>query len=233
MNIALVVASGAHQGKQIPMLGTQFVIGRDEGCNLRPASPAISKKHCAILVKTGRVYIKDLGSTNGTFVNDDVITEEQELLPGDRVKVGPLEFTLQLTGRSDSTPLPDQLKSVGNTASSKLADAEESKPPSSTGSAPAPKPSATNKPAAATPKPTPAPSRPIPRSSETDDAAAMLLGLDDDDPITESKVPEGSTVMEIPAVDANKKPDPKKTATQAESSSAADELLRKYLRRPK
>jgi pSer/pThr/pTyr-binding forkhead associated (FHA) protein len=232
MNIALVVASGAHQGKQIPMLGAQFVIGRDEGCNLRPASPAISKKHCAILVKTGRVYIKDLGSTNGTFVNDNVITEEQELLPGDRVKVGPLEFTLQLTGRSDSTPLPDQLKSVDNTASSKLAEAAGTKPPSSSGSVPAPKPSATTKPAA-TPKPTPGPSKPIPKPSATDDAAAMLLGLDDDEPITDSKVPEGSTVMEIPAVDASKKPDPKKTATQAESSSAADELLRKYLRRPK
>ena len=67
MKVSLVVASGVHQGKAIPIAGSQFVIGREEGCQLRPASPAISKKHCAVRVRDGRVFLEDFGSTTGHF----------------------------------------------------------------------------------------------------------------------------------------------------------------------
>src|SRR5437660_1082382 len=62
MKVSLVVASGAHQGKVIPITGLQFLIGRDAGCQLRPASQAISKKHCGVLIRDGKVYIKDFNS---------------------------------------------------------------------------------------------------------------------------------------------------------------------------
>ena len=71
MKVSLVVASGVHQGKVIPITGSQFFIGRDAQCHLRPASQAISKRHCGVLVRDGKVYIKDYGSTNGTTVNDE------------------------------------------------------------------------------------------------------------------------------------------------------------------
>ncbi|MGL6095575.1 MAG: hypothetical protein ACRC7O_07250, partial [Fimbriiglobus sp.] len=77
-----------------------------------------------------------------------------------------------------------------------------------------------------------------------DDMAAMLLADDDDDSPTASKeVPEGTTVMELTAVDAEKLRaagvpvggDKKKAAisSPAETSSAAQEILRKYMKRPK
>ena len=118
MKIVLVVASGVYAGKEIAIAGNQFVIGRDEGCNLRPASPAISKRHCAVYYKDGEPFVRDLGSTNGTFLNDAQVEGERSLAEGDKVRVGPLDFTVKLVGgRSDSTPLPNALKSVAPASS--------------------------------------------------------------------------------------------------------------------
>jgi pSer/pThr/pTyr-binding forkhead associated (FHA) protein len=213
MKISLVVATGAHQGKVINIPGPQFVIGRDEGCHLRPASPAVSKKHCVVFIRNDKAFVRDMGSTNGTFVNDQQIQGDHELTDGVRLRVGPLDFSVALapSGKSDSTPLPESLKSVS---------------PSSMGMKPPANPAA---------KPTPAPASTDEKSH--DDIAAMLLGMGDEDS-SEAEVPGGSTSMELPAVDAkpgDEKPDEKKkgTASAAETSAAASEILRRYMRRPK
>jgi pSer/pThr/pTyr-binding forkhead associated (FHA) protein len=98
MKLSLEVAEGTHKGKIIPITLTQFLIGRDPQCNLRPASPMISKRHCALLVRGGKVLVRDFGSTNGTLVNDEPITGEVELHDKDRLKVGPLLFHVSITG---------------------------------------------------------------------------------------------------------------------------------------
>jgi pSer/pThr/pTyr-binding forkhead associated (FHA) protein len=98
MDVKLIVASGKNQGKEIPLSGRQFLIGRGEGCQLRPASERISRKHCAIIVAEGRVIVRDLGSTNGTAVNKERITGDRELKNGDKLNVGGvLEFEVQFT----------------------------------------------------------------------------------------------------------------------------------------
>ena len=67
MKVSLVVMNpGKTQGHAIPITLSQFIIGRDPQCNLRPASPDISKRHCAILIKNGKVTLRDFDSTNGT-----------------------------------------------------------------------------------------------------------------------------------------------------------------------
>ena len=71
MKISLVVmTAGKSKGQTIPINLPQFIIGRDPQCNLRPASAVISKRHCAVLIKDGKVFVRDFDSTNGTFVND-------------------------------------------------------------------------------------------------------------------------------------------------------------------
>jgi predicted component of type VI protein secretion system len=223
MKVSLVVASGVHQGKVIPVPGAQFLIGRDPECQLRPASQAVSKQHCAILIRGESVFVKDFGSTNGTFVNGDQLPPdaEREIQAGDRLKLGPLDFTVQFApGKpSDTTPLPDVLQSVaGKTGSS------------------------------ATQKPVPAPTAPqkIPPATsqpdeEYDAAAAMLLGMGDEEPGTDPKVPGGSTIMDMTSVNAEaeaaagEKKDEKKGATPSreDTSNAASEILRRYMRRPR
>ncbi len=256
MKIVLVVASGIYAGKEIAIAGNQFVIGRDEDCNLRPASPAISKKHCAVFYKDGEPFVKDLGSTNGTFLNDEQVEGERPLVEGDKVRVGPLDFTVKLLGlKSDATPLPNSLKSVVPPSSAtslrpvgvaaaapavslapvapaaappKPAVAAGAQPIPAAGSRPS-KPPAPPKPAA---KPTPA------VEHGDDHIAAMLLGMNDADG-DPPHVPEGSTVMEMPAVDAYgnavapKVEEKKKIPSPEDSSSIARDLLSKMTRRPR
>jgi len=117
MKLNLTVAEGANKGKVISVSKTQFLVGRDATCHLRPASQAVSKRHCALLIRDGKVFIRDLKSTNGTFVNDQQITGEVELQNGDRVTIGPLAFVVAHDGSTAGgvpvntpTPTPDSLK---------------------------------------------------------------------------------------------------------------------------
>jgi pSer/pThr/pTyr-binding forkhead associated (FHA) protein len=108
MKLNLVVtAGGKAQGQVIPVKLAQFVIGRDPQCNLRPASALISKRHCAVLVKSGQVFVRDFDSTNGTFVNEQQIQGEVPLKHDDILRVGPLTFKVQLEGQASiSKPTP-------------------------------------------------------------------------------------------------------------------------------
>lgn len=96
MDVKLVVIGGKRPGQLIPVQGPKFFIGRSEDCQLRPGSDMVSRNHCAILLEEGFVAVRDFGSKNGTFVNDERVTGERELKPGDRLKIGPLEFEVQI-----------------------------------------------------------------------------------------------------------------------------------------
>src|SRR5260370_34367046 len=110
MKVRLVVVTpGKWEGKEIPITLPQFIIGRDEKCNLRPSSPLISKRHCAILVRGSQAFLRDFGSTNGTFINDKRIDGERELENADRLTIGPLHFEFRLetsTPVDKPTPMP-------------------------------------------------------------------------------------------------------------------------------
>jgi predicted component of type VI protein secretion system len=125
MKVSLVVASGAHQGKVIPITGPQFLIGREAQCHLRPASQAISKHHCGVLVRDGQVFVKDFGSTNGTMINDVLVRgAEVQVVDGASVKLGPLDFILRIEAsvpQPDGTPLPTSAETSAALAAVKAA----------------------------------------------------------------------------------------------------------------
>src|SRR6266571_4456479 len=107
MKISLMVLStGSAAGKALPINVAQFIIGRDPGCNLRPASAMISKRHCAVLVKNDKVFLRDFDSTNGTFVNDEPVKGEVPLKDGDVLKVGPLSFKVVIESQAAAKPTP-------------------------------------------------------------------------------------------------------------------------------
>jgi pSer/pThr/pTyr-binding forkhead associated (FHA) protein len=109
MKLWLQVADGPHQGKEIPIKLAQFIIGRDPQCQLRPASSMISRRHCAILIRQGKVFLRDFGSTNGTQVNDKRVEGEIELHDQDRIHIDPLNFIMRID-RADAAakvaPMP-------------------------------------------------------------------------------------------------------------------------------
>ncbi|MBN2579334.1 MAG: FHA domain-containing protein [Pirellulales bacterium] len=97
MDVKLIVIGGKGQGREIPISRPQFLIGRAEGCQLRPASERVSRRHCVILVEENRVLLRDLKSTNRTLVNQEPIQGDRELKNGDRLNVaGVLEFEVQV-----------------------------------------------------------------------------------------------------------------------------------------
>jgi predicted component of type VI protein secretion system len=97
VDVKLIVVGGKHPGQEIPVPGPKFFIGRAEDCQLRPRSEMVSRHHCVLLVEEAFLAVRDFGSKNGTFVNGEQVKAERELKAGDRLRIGPLEFDVQLS----------------------------------------------------------------------------------------------------------------------------------------
>jgi pSer/pThr/pTyr-binding forkhead associated (FHA) protein len=93
----LVVASGKSAGRTIAIKRNRLLIGRAEECDVRPLSEDVSRRHCEVLVGPADVWIQDLGSRNGTFVNGKKIAEKTKLADGDLIRVGALELKVSCT----------------------------------------------------------------------------------------------------------------------------------------
>ena len=93
----LIVASGKSAGRSISIKRNKLLIGRAEECDVRPLSEEVSRRHCAVIVGPADVWIEDLGSRNGTFVNGTKITEKTKLADGDMIRVGSLELKVSCT----------------------------------------------------------------------------------------------------------------------------------------
>jgi len=96
MDVKLVVLEGKNAGQKVPVPGGKFFIGRGADCQLRPQSDQVSRHHAVILAEDGFVAVRDLGSRGGTFVNGQRVKTEQELKNGDQLRLGPLNFELEL-----------------------------------------------------------------------------------------------------------------------------------------
>lgn len=71
------------------------VAGRQEGCQLRIHSSQVSRRHCELFEQAGRLIIKDLGSSNGTFVNGERVDGLRPLNPGDVLIIGNIKFRVE------------------------------------------------------------------------------------------------------------------------------------------
>jgi len=85
---AVVVVSGHPLAKTFYLSNEVNILGRELNSNISIGETAISRKHAEFKVTPDGVYIKDLGSTNGTFVNDQKVTEPRLLKDGDYIKCG-------------------------------------------------------------------------------------------------------------------------------------------------
>ena len=97
MELRLKVIEGKQAGQEILIAGPKFLIGRGEECQLRPNSEAVSRQHCVLQIDDGRATVCDLGSRNGTLVNDQRVEGRYTLKTGDRLTIGQLRFEVQLT----------------------------------------------------------------------------------------------------------------------------------------
>lgn len=92
----LIIQSGKLQGKRLMLPDREVFIGRDEDCHVRLSSSQVSRKHCALTGTPEGLWVRDLASQNGTFVNDVQVTAPVLLKPGDVLQVGATTFQVPL-----------------------------------------------------------------------------------------------------------------------------------------
>ena len=86
----VIVIVRTAEGKKISSrkLKTAMRIGRDESCELRPDDTYLSKFHARVYPNNGAWFVEDLGSTNGTYLNQQRLSGPVELHAGDSVRLG-------------------------------------------------------------------------------------------------------------------------------------------------
>lgn len=85
---ALVVQQPDDRRPRVVPLDASVVIGRAPECELRLDDAFVSSQHARIFARNGSWYVEDLGSTNGTFVNEQRLGAPAMLQPGDRIRIG-------------------------------------------------------------------------------------------------------------------------------------------------
>jgi pSer/pThr/pTyr-binding forkhead associated (FHA) protein len=85
----LVVLSSNFLGMSFIINKPKVVIGRHPECDIIINDPAISKEHCAIILKDDhKFFIEDLNSTNFTYLNGKKIKKAEHIIYGDRIIIG-------------------------------------------------------------------------------------------------------------------------------------------------
>src|SRR6478672_6310260 len=93
----LVLLSAGMTGRTHDLTVDKTTIGRVDDNTFQIAEPSVSSHHCEVLLQGGNVVIKDLNSTNGTFINGEKIAESP-LKPGQTLRLGQIELRLETEG---------------------------------------------------------------------------------------------------------------------------------------
>jgi len=124
MKVTFRVLQGPGVGRQFGIPTPRCLIGREEHCQFRPYSEAISPRHCVVYVRDGRLFVWDLKSRDGTFVNGQRIREDCELRGGDELRLGRLAFEVQIEhevgGEKESPPPQIAFENTGEAAARML-----------------------------------------------------------------------------------------------------------------
>ena len=102
------LVEGGRQLRRIAVHPLPFRVGRLHGLSLYLASESVSKEHAEIESREGVLWVRDLGSKNGTFVRGRRISGPAELSDGDELCLG----SLLLVFRRDSAPRSTETESV-------------------------------------------------------------------------------------------------------------------------
>ncbi len=94
--LELVVVRGPRElkGLRLPLDGP-VVIGRSPGADVVIADDFMSALHSRIIPEGDRIMLEDLGSTNGTVLNERRIQGAEEIEPGDTIDLGSVRLTLE------------------------------------------------------------------------------------------------------------------------------------------
>ncbi len=98
MDLTLILVTPEGRQQEVPIRKPRQIVGRNTDCAIRIPVSSVSRQHCEITVDEKRAVIKDLGSSNGTYVNRAMVAEHT-LASGDHICVGPAVFVVRIDGR--------------------------------------------------------------------------------------------------------------------------------------
>src|SRR3954463_13759678 len=104
MDFQLLIVRGRAASDMVPLGDGVTSVGRQDDCQLRIKSSQVSRKHCELFEKKGILLVKDLGSSNGTFVNGKRIEGQRVLEPGDELTVGGVKLRVAKVGEPVPPP---------------------------------------------------------------------------------------------------------------------------------
>ncbi len=98
---ALRVSSGLTQGALVPLSKKKNILGRSFRACLPLEDERVSREHAQILMNEGKFFLSDMGSTNGTFLNNEEVKGEIEVKSGDVIRIGNSIFRLETMKSKD------------------------------------------------------------------------------------------------------------------------------------
>jgi pSer/pThr/pTyr-binding forkhead associated (FHA) protein len=91
----VVERAPGHSPGMIYDIGEGAVLGRGDEAEIRLDDPFASSRHAQLILQAGVVVLEDLGSTNGTYLNEELLQGPAPLHNGDRVRIGDSEFSYE------------------------------------------------------------------------------------------------------------------------------------------
>ena len=110
MNYALQVVRGRSEANTLMLMDGVNSIGRHNDCQIRIRSSQVSRRHCQLFEEGNKLILRDLGSSNGTFVNGKRVLGQQTLKPGDVLTIGGVTLRVDLLAAASksaaASPVP-------------------------------------------------------------------------------------------------------------------------------
>ncbi len=104
----LVIHTQSMAGRAHELHADRTTVGRVDDNTFQIVDPSVSSHHCEVLLRGSEILIRDLNSTNGTFINDARISESV-LKPGQTLRLGQIEMKLEAEGTPaapGASPMP-------------------------------------------------------------------------------------------------------------------------------
>lgn len=101
MDVSLIIVKADGTTRDFPVTAQRTVIGRQNTCGLRIPLHSVSRKHCEVQMLDDQLVVRDLGSSNGTQINDQTVKGNAKLVAGDRLQLGPVVFTVVIDGKPE------------------------------------------------------------------------------------------------------------------------------------
>ncbi len=92
----VVERAAGHDPGMIYDLDGDLVLGRGDHAAIRLEDPFASARHARVYEQGSSMIVEDLGSTNGTYLNEELLETPRPLHPGDRLRIGDSEFSFEV-----------------------------------------------------------------------------------------------------------------------------------------